>query len=66
MTGYPKDSQLYLVMGIPLEEVEEKEKYLIKLFSKKFTQRKDIGIEYFKGDVTEMMQFICSYVLKKN
>lgn len=48
--GYPKGSKIYLtlpVMGNPEAE-------FIELFKKNFTQRTDIGTEYFEGNFKEM------------
>ncbi len=53
---YPKDS--VLIEQIYCEHCDEIERELIKLFKVKYTQRRDIGIEYFEGDVKDMVHTI--------
>ena len=45
--------------------VFEKEKMLLDIFTKTFTQRKDIGREYFEGDIEQMTQILQEFTFKK-
>lgn len=53
---YPKDS--VLIKQIYCDDCDGMERELIKLFKIKYTQRRDIGIEYFEGDIKDMVQCI--------
>lgn len=56
MCNYPKNSNL-LSCGIS-STVSETEKLLLDIFAKTFIHRKDVGREYFQGDVNHMRQII--------
>ena len=60
MKQYPNGSKLYL--AIYTDNAEEYERYLINKFKQDFKRRKDIGNEYFEGNVDEMMSQITSYI----
>lgn len=57
---YPKSSELILI--IKVNDCHITEKKLLSIFNKKFTQRKDIGSEYFHGSVNEMISCIMNNV----
>jgi hypothetical protein len=52
MSQYPKGSEIFL--SISSKNVYEKEKEILKHFEKYFFQRKEIGREYFEGNVLNM------------
>jgi hypothetical protein len=56
MNAYPKDSELYLTVCV--DDSVKRESELIGMCKGVFTHRKDIGNEYFEGDVFEMMNMI--------
>lgn len=56
LNGYPKNSQI-LFLRI-CENKDLCENMLKDIFKKKFTQRLDIGLEYFEGDFNEMIKTI--------
>lgn len=51
--SYPSGSEL--ILHIKCINCHESERILIDLFKLKYKQRKDIGLEYFEGDSTLMM-----------
>ena len=51
---YPKGSEIILLMKV--ENCDEFENKVKILFNKKYNQRKDIGIEYYKGNKDEMVK----------
>ncbi len=53
---YPKDSELLFYMCC--DDCHKAEKEVIREFKKNFIQKKDIGTEYFEGDLKEMMKDI--------
>ncbi len=53
---YPKNSMLLL--QVTCTDCKNFEKMIIKLFKKKYNQRRDIGIEYFEGNFKEMIKDI--------
>ena len=59
--SYPKDSELLYYMCC--EDCHKGENKVIKEFKKKFIQRRDIGTEYFEGDMKKMMKKICEIVV---
>lgn len=61
---YPKDSHLYLHLSC--SDCDKLEKEMIKTFKKKFKYRKDIGNEYFQGNVEEMLNTILELRMKAN
>lgn len=52
LKDYPKDSALILVWRVPNCHVTERK--LIKEFDRRYKKRKDIGAEYYEGDINEM------------
>ena len=52
MSGYPKGSKI--LMCSPVKNVKLTEKELKNEFEANFKQRRDIGLEYFEGDIDEM------------
>lgn len=57
---YPKGS--ILIYSCYSDNIKKSEDEIIKLFSTKFRQRKDIGTESFEGDLKQMIQFIHTIV----
>ncbi len=56
--GYDKGSIPLFTLYVA--ECDEFERYLIFLFSTKYKQRRDYGVEYFEGDATQMINVIMS------
>jgi len=54
--SYPKGSKL--IMQVICSDCNIVEKNIIDLFKEKYTQKKDIGTEYFEGDMYQMMDDI--------
>ena len=54
--NYPKNSKLHYTIFV--NDVVNTETKLIKLFICHFNHRKDIGREYFEGDVKQMIDII--------
>lgn len=50
---YPKGTKLHLYFDTPDCDLVEKE--ILNLFGEKYKHRKDIGDEYFEGDLEEML-----------
>jgi len=50
--SYPKGSKL--IMQVICSDCNIVEKNIIDLFKEKYTQKKDIGTEYFEGDINQM------------
>jgi hypothetical protein len=64
MSSYPKASN---VLGIYLcGDCHTTEKSLIELFDVKFIKRKDLGLEYYQGDINEMVNEIYFLILNKS
>jgi hypothetical protein len=61
---YPKDSKVLLL--IECDDCKECERELIKMFKEKYTQRTDIGKEYFEGSEINIVNDILQYFLTKN
>jgi hypothetical protein len=56
MCQYPKNSALMICnFNTTIFETEKK---LLDVFAKTFTHRKDIGSEYFQGDIEEMKELL--------
>ncbi|AYV75330.1 MAG: DNA primase [Terrestrivirus sp.] len=53
MNQYPKDSKVILTLNVV--NCDEFEKNIKRIFPQKYKHRTDIGIEYFEGDVNEMV-----------
>jgi hypothetical protein len=56
MNGYPKGSQVVFMSLV--SNCYTLEETIKKIFTQKFIKRKDIGNEYFEGDVNEMLKII--------
>ena len=63
LNKYPKNSELVIVMGVPINKTVQIEKHLIREFKKEFNHRHDIGAEYFEGDVQNMMRKIFTFIM---
>jgi hypothetical protein len=57
---YPKSSDL--IFMIKVHDCHKVEKKLLSLFDSKFKQRKDIGREYYSGNVNEMILLILNNI----
>jgi hypothetical protein len=55
-TQYGKDTLLHFVM--PVGDHVAAEAAALETFRLRFTQRRDIGVEYFEGDLSEMRQLL--------
>lgn len=64
MSKYPKGS--YLIILMPCDNSDEKEKELLNIFNEKFIQRKDIGTEYFQGNIKDMISKVIYYCNKES
>ena len=64
MYGYPKGSQVILVLTV--KNCVDFETSMIKIFKKKFIQRRDLGTEYFEGDPYKMVALISEKALSEN
>ena len=65
--NYPNGTKLLLQMSC--NNCDYIESCLIKIFKKEFINKKDIGYEYFEGDVLDMIEVIYNYIIndiKKN
>ena len=58
LVKYPSGSIPYLVLHTGGNDHVELEKNILQQFRKMFISRKDIGLEYFEGDVGQMMEII--------
>lgn len=58
---YPKGSELIIIMKS--NNVHEDEKQLIEVFDKNYNNRKDIGREYYEGNVEDMIELFTSTIL---
>lgn len=62
--GYPKGSQL--ITAVSVKNYNDCEREIIKIFSLKFIQRKDYGLEYFEGNICDIYELFskicCKYV----
>ena len=58
--GYPKGSRVLYQIDCP--NYKRVEKILIENFKEMFTQMKEIGTEYFKGDKRKMLRVIYSVI----
>lgn len=61
---YPKESELILLLKV--EDCHSTESELISLFDSKYEQAKNIGREYYKGNVNDMIQSILELTMNKN
>ena len=59
--SYPKGSQVYLIQ--PCRDCDVAEREILKIFKYKFKERKDLGNEYFEGDVMNMSMIIMKYFI---
>jgi len=58
---YPKQSTLMYLSFVP--EHKRCERELIKILSNTFTQRRDIGIEYFEGPIQHIINIVSKYII---
>lgn len=61
LSKYPKDSEIHIVIGVVDNLAAEYT--LLKKFRASFTNRVDIGDEYFEGDPSKMKEIIVKYSL---
>lgn len=61
LSKYPKDSEIHIVIGVVDNLAAEYT--LLKKFRTSFTNRVDIGDEYFEGDPSKMKEIIVKYSL---
>lgn len=61
MSKYPKDSEL--IYNHKIDNVQCVERYLINKFTEDFIPRKDIGSEYFQGNLKSMIATIYNYIM---
>ena len=52
LAGYPKDSEVVLYMDVL--DCHKTEKTLMTEFDERFTSRRDVGREYYEGDLNHM------------
>lgn len=52
--GYPKNSEIILIVDV--DDCTVVENRIKKVFNQRFRQRRDIGIEYYQGDRTEIIK----------
>jgi hypothetical protein len=64
MGDYPKGSLLLFCRTC--SSIDNAEIDLLMIFNETFIQRKDIGTEYFEGDINEMMEIAEGYFYEKN
>jgi hypothetical protein len=64
LNHYPNGSKILLAM-INKNSIQCKKK-LIKQFKLTFTQKQFYGNEYFEGDVDEMINMMCDYIITDN
>jgi hypothetical protein len=64
MGDYPRGSKIKLVF--PCYDCDDVEKELLKMFDITFTKRRDIGIEYYQGDLKNMTNIASSYINEKH
>lgn len=60
--SYPKNSEIVIILQVGDSVQVEKE--LLKQFKQLFSQRRDIGEEYFAGDKAHMILTMCNHVYK--
>ena len=53
LIGYPKDSELIMCLKVKDNKISERK--ILDNFKLKFNQRLDIGVEYFEGNLHEMI-----------
>jgi hypothetical protein len=54
--GYPKGSELILMVQVP--NCDTTEKALLAEFTRRYVQRRDHGLEYFEGNVDSMVNLL--------
>ncbi len=64
MNGYPKGSKI--LFSISVKDAKYVELELIRIFKKKFVQKKDFGSEYFEGNLDNMTKTIIKYIYEFN
>ena len=60
---YPKEAQPTIELVLWREDIHTFETEVLREFRKVFQERKDIGYEYFQGDVDHMKQLIVSHYI---
>ena len=60
--SYPKNSEIIIILQV--SDSVQVEKELMKQFKQLFSQRRDIGEEYFAGDKAQMILTMCNHVYK--
>lgn len=60
--GYGKGGEILFSLGVEQDELNTIENQLIDLFKTRFTQRCDIGTEYFQGEWKEMRALIYEHI----
>lgn len=60
--AYPNGSEL--LFHAKCNDCVSAEKYLIKLFSKYFLRRQDLGNEYFQGELSDMLRQLHKYMME--
>jgi hypothetical protein len=60
--SYPKNSEIIIILQV--SDSVQVEKELMKQFKQLFSQRRDIGDEYFAGDKAQMILTMCNHVYK--
>ncbi len=63
LSSYPKGSKVILI--IPCSDCDVAESSLLSLFDRFFTKRKDIGVEYYEGDIGSMAKMVMRYILNE-
>lgn len=60
LSSYPRGSAVHFISLVPDCDAAEKE--LLQIFTEKFIQRKDLGREYFLGNIQEMIKEINFFI----
>lgn len=63
--SYGKGGQVFFSIAVKISELDSVERDLIEIFSKKFSQRTEIGTEYFEGNFKDMINNIYTICLSK-
>lgn len=61
--GYPKGTLVITVINVISSD--DSERVLLRLFRNNFENRKDIGIEYFQGEIIEMVKILQQHQLEQ-
>lgn len=60
LDAYPNGT--VLILYILCQNCDNTEKKILKDFKEKFIHKRDIGLEYFKGDPDDMIEIICKII----